>query len=539
MKFKKIAAAILLIVMCLSLFVTSAFAAQQKNETVYASLNHDGSVKKIYVVNQLFGEYVDYGQYTNIKNLSTLSEPVVKGDKISFTDDYIEGGLYYQGTTEGELPMVFDIQYFLDGNKISGINLGGKTGHLKIEIEYKPNYLCEKRVRDGFMAQITLPLNMNTAGNINADGAANVVVGQTMNISYNIFPDESGKVYLEADISEFQMDPVSITLVKGAFSSSGIEDSISEFQDGFSDMLDGASEMVDGTSDLKDGITTLKDGVGSLSYGMSQLAENGDDMLSGMNQYSNGLGEYLDGIKSLSSSSSQIGAGLDELSANGKSVAEGISGINSGLGALSASSGGLKALALSLQSSADPSVSALANGTLEILGTLESLSGGLGSASSGLGEYTAGVSQTAQMYKQFDEGLSTAAANAGELKSGYDELKDGFALYSGGVKSSSSGIRQLYYSIKKLPENIQELIDGQIDFKDGISTAKDEISSQTDAFLSDDTPAVSFASPDKNSPSSVQYILTTPEISSPKQFTVQETQEKEENFFSRFAALFQ
>lgn len=539
MKFKRIAVSVGLLIMSMFLFVTSAFAAEQKNETVYAALNHDGSVNEIYVVNQLFGDYIDYGEYTNIKNLSTLSEPIIKDDKITFADEYVEGGLFYQGTIKGELPMVFDIKYFLDGKQISARSLGGETGHLKIEIEYKTNYLCEKSVRDGFMAQIILAINMNNARNIDADDAAAVLTGSTMNVSYTVLPDESGKVCLEADINDFEMDPIAITLLKGSLSFGGIEDSIGEFQDGFDEMLDGADEMLDGTSELKDGVSALSDGVGSISYGMSKLKSSGADMLDGMERYSDGLAEYLTGIEALAPASSQIQTGLDNLSKNGAAVTAGITDIDDALYTLTSSTADLKALADSLQSSADPSVQALAQGTVNTLDSLAQLAAGLDQATGGLIAYTVGVTQTATQYKAFDAGINAAASNARGLNAGYNEIKDGFALYTGGIKSSASGIYQLYVSIKGLPDNIQELINGQIDFKDGISTAKDDISSQTEIFTKSDTPAVSFASPDKNHPESVQYILTTPGISLPKQAAAKEIVKAEENFFTRLAALFQ
>ena len=73
-------AAVLFTAMCL--FTTQlASAAPQKEETVYANLNYDGSIKGVYVVNsfKLSGEkrLSDFGSYTNIKNLSSSAEPRV------------------------------------------------------------------------------------------------------------------------------------------------------------------------------------------------------------------------------------------------------------------------------------------------------------------------------------------------------------------------------------------------------------------------------------------------------------------------------
>lgn len=518
---------------------TPASAATRKNETIYASLEHDGSVQEIYVVNQLLGDYIDYGKYSDIKNLSTKSEPSINGDRIMFPDSHVEGGLYYQGTIKGELPMMFNIKYYLDSRAVSAQSLGGASGHLMIKIDYQQNEKCLEKIRDGLMAQIGLTLNMDNTSNIDAEGATSVVVGNSMKINYTVLPDEDGTVILQADVKEFEMDAISITLIRGNVSFNSLEESIDEFQDGFNDMLDGANEMVDGTSELKDGILTLLDGVGDLSYGMSKLKNAGQDIGDGMQDYGNGLKEYLDGIKQFGDGSIQIQFGLNELAQNGSSVAAGVSQVSSGLNSLSASGQDLKALAQSLLSNPDPSVQALAQGMLQTLGGVDQLSGGLTEASAGVNQYVEGVQQVATQYETFNSGIQSAASNALTLNDGYNQMNNGYWQYYDGIKASSSGAYRIYKSIKGLPDDIQLLIDGQINFKDGIADAKDEIENETAILKSDDTPVISFASPNKNHPQSVQYIFTTPVIELPKEKATVAEQEESENFFSRLAKLFQ
>lgn len=532
---------LLVVITILACFVSTATAsaATTKNETIYASLKHDGGVQKIYIVNQLLGDYIDYGKYTDIKNLSTLSKPSINGDKIMFPDADVEGGLYYQGTMQGELPMIFDIKYYLDGRTIPAQSLGGASGRMMVKISYRQNKKCLEKVRDGLMAQIGLTLSMDNASNIVADGAASVVVGNSVKINFTALPGEDGTAILKADVDEFEMEAISITLIKGNMSFDNLEESIDEFQDGFDDMLDGANEMLDGTSELKDGISSLLDGVGDLSYGMSKLKKSGQDIGDGMQEYGTGLNEYLDGIKQMSDGSARIQAGFNELSQSGSSVAAGVSQVSSGLNNLSASGQDLKSLAQSLLSNPDPQVQALAQGMLQTLGGIDQLSGGLNDASSGVAQYVAGVQQTAEQYNTFNSGIKTAASSVSALNDGYSEMSNGYWKYYDGIKSSASGAYRMYKSIKGLPDDIQLLIDGQIDFKDGIAGAKDDIEKETEILRTDDTPAVSFASPNKNHPNSVQYILTTPAIELPKQDVAASTEENSENFFTRLAKLFQ
>ncbi|MDD5017692.1 MAG: hypothetical protein PHO15_06300 [Eubacteriales bacterium] len=514
----------------------STAAASAKNETVYAMLGYDGSVSQIYVVNQLIGEYTDYGTYTDIKNLSTTSEPVIDGEQITFPDEYIEGGLYYQGTMQGELPMIFDITYYLDGQQVTAQNLAGGSGHLIIEIGYSVNERCDEDVRDGLMAQISMTLDQDRAGHVDADGATVVVIGSTMNISYTVLPGESGTMVVEADINDFEMDAITMMLLKGSVS--GIEDTISDLEDGLDDMIDGAEDMVNGTYELKDGITDLADGVSDLSDGMSRLSSSGADIYDGMSAYADGLQAYTEGVDDLATASSQIQAGLDTLASGGADAAGGVSDISDGLSALSGSVTDLRALAESMSSSADASVQALAQGIIQTLDSLSQLAAGLDTASAGVDAYAAAVGQAASEYEAFDAGVASVAAGGGEMDASYTAMKDGFADYLTGIKSSANGTYQLYKSVKDLPESIQELIDGQIEFRDGIVSAQDEITGQTDGLIGDGTPAVSFASPGKNNPDSVQYILTTPAIAIAEQNETEETDKDNDDFLTRLLDLF-
>ena len=138
----------------------------------------------------------------------------------------------------------------------------------------------------------------------------------------------------------------------------------------------------------------------------------------------------------------------------------------------------------------------------------------------------------------FHDGIVQLSSNAGSMTIGFDQIASGFYDYLAGVSKSSRGMNTLYNSIKTMPDDVQLLIDGQIEFKDGISEAGSLIDDELSIFTAVDSAAVSFASPEKNTPASVQYVLTTPQISAPEQTVTVEAAEKKVNFFTRFADLF-
>jgi X-X-X-Leu-X-X-Gly heptad repeat protein len=512
--------------------------AAAKNETVYGMLNYDGSVNDIYVVNQLIGTYTDYGSYSEIKNLTTSSTPEINDDKITFSDEYVDGGLFYQGKMDAPLPMVFDITYRLDGKEISADNLAGQHGHLEITVNYDVNKACDEHIRDGLMTQITMTLGTDKADNVSAPGATKVLAGSTLQVAFMALPGESGTAMVQADVTDFEMDAVSITLIKGMPSIGAVEESIDGIKDGFNELYDGAGSMVDGTTELKDGMKSLRSGMGDLSDGLSRLSGAGHGIGDGLDELSHNLAVFADGIDDAANGSAEMQTGIRDLAAGGSSMADGVSGISDGLSGLSASGAELKTLAQSLLTSPDPSVQALAQGVLETLGTVDALSSGLHQASQGAADYAAGVQQMADQYTAFHDGIEASAAAANQIAGGCNSLSQGFDEFSDGLHSSADGAYRLYEGIRGLPGNVQELIDGQIDFQDGIAEARDEIAEQTEGLTNEDTRPVSFASPDKNMPDSVQYILTTPAIKVTKITNEQTDTEKEENFFTRLADLF-
>ncbi len=552
MSFKKIAAVLMAAALCSLIFAGPAYAekdvqaetnkleetiqsgeASAKNETVYAQLNSNGSVSNIYVVNQLIGEYTDYGNYTSVKNLSTKTEPVIEGDKITFIDGQVDGGLYYQGAMEGELPMTFDIQYFLDGETVDAKALAGASGHLKIEIGCAQNESCDVRIREGLTAQVMLSIDLNLAQNVKADDATTVITGNTMSVNYTVLPGESGEFVAEADVADFEMDAISITMMQANLNS--YTDSIDEYEEGFDDMASGADDMVDGTTELKDGISALADGMDGLSDGLNKLKTSGGKMLDGMRQYGAGLQAYSQGASDMASASENIKAGLDTLAGNGDALAESLSQISGSVSAMSSNTE-LYALAQSLLSSSDPSVQALAQSTLNMLDGLGGVSAGISGVSDGLNTYTAGVRQASAGYGDFNAGLSRLASGNGALASGFCDITDGFEVYVSGVGKSASGASKISKAVSGLPDDIQELIDGQTEFRDGIQTAKHELLEETGK-LSASVP-VSFASPDKNHPDSVQYVFLTPVISKTEEKQEAREAGEEEIFISRFSDLF-
>ena len=145
----------------------------QKDENVYVTLNGDGSVAGVYVVNEYVLEQetdiVDYGDYTEVKNLATTDELVLEDGKVTVTAP--EGKFYYQGYLEDKcIPWEISITYLLDGTEMSASELAGKSGKLKIILEVKDNKASEDEFFDNYLVQGTVTLHTENCSNITAEG---------------------------------------------------------------------------------------------------------------------------------------------------------------------------------------------------------------------------------------------------------------------------------------------------------------------------------------------------------------------------------
>lgn len=108
-----------------------------KNESVYVNLGLDGSSKSIIVSDWLHsddgGKIEDSTILNNIKNVKGNEQPQKTGENLIWN---MQGNdIYYNGTTNKELPIDVRIRYYLDGNEISPEKLGGKSGKIKITVQ--------------------------------------------------------------------------------------------------------------------------------------------------------------------------------------------------------------------------------------------------------------------------------------------------------------------------------------------------------------------------------------------------------------------
>lgn len=116
----------------------TAATSYKKNETVYVNLAADGQVTSKIVTDWLHTDkaqtYIDdTSDLSDIKNVKSNVEPIKNKDG-SYRWNMESTDLYYRGTTKKELPINFNITYYLDGKQTTPEKIAGQKGQVKMVI---------------------------------------------------------------------------------------------------------------------------------------------------------------------------------------------------------------------------------------------------------------------------------------------------------------------------------------------------------------------------------------------------------------------
>lgn len=567
---------------------TFAFADAKKDETVYVNLNHDGSIAETRVVNHIYGYgasslYKDYGKYISVKNMTGSLNPEIRDGQIIWPMEALKSGdIYYEGTTSKELPIQLKIKYFLDGKEILPKDLGGKSGHLKIEIclEYSKNIDWKKA---GFTTQIQLTPDLDVFSNIKTEGSR-VTVGKKATIAFVSFPSSDQTFIFEGDGKDIYLDPINITLVSSSISlpediKKGLEElvlGVEKMGNGSVSLAKGADVLASGTLEFKNGMTQLDSGLGKLYLGTNELSKNSRNIGAGMEQFQSGLGEMSKQSGQLVYGFGQITTGMEAIAARGNEIYEGLGKINNGLKGINSGVSGLSSgldnleeghkqlmqLAQAYLNSEDPMLRQMAQGIIQEGEVLAKLNGGLketskgigeiqkstGELYSGFGEYKNGLGELSGSMEQINQGVSKLPEGLNQLGSVFENLKDGTSKYFNGVDEVNKGLGLIKENTKALPGNAEKIVKGQRDLKNGILGLSKGIN-QMDRELSENlnSPLLgnkeneykSFADNENNKNSTVQFIMKTPSIDRPvveKEYS--ENDKAKKSFIDRFLDLF-
>lgn len=344
--------------------------AVYKEETVYVNADATGTTDEVTVSNWLknsgsvSGSLTDASTLKDIKNVKGDETFKASGDALTWNTDGED--IYYQGTTDQDLPVSVKLTYYLDGKEIKPADLKGKSGHLKIQVDYTNKEKKTVSV-DGKQEEVYTPFVMMTGmilpnetfsnvtidnGKVISDGSKNIVVGFGMpGMKESLNLDESKtedltipeSLCVEADVTDFTMSStftVALTDLLDDIDFDNIVD-VDSLKSSLDELEDAALQLVSGSDTLADGAGTLADGVNSYTEGadtlndaiQKYLGSNGElngsvtEYVNGVNKVVKGVQDYTDGTNALADGVTAYIGGEQQL----KEGAKGLLALSDGL----------------------------------------------------------------------------------------------------------------------------------------------------------------------------------------------------------------
>lgn len=543
----------------------------EKEEVVYVMTDADGSVDNVNVVN-IFGkgDVTDYGDYSSVKML-TSTEPLMQdGDKITFTSD--QDKTYYQGTMkDAEIPWNIAVTYTLDGKDITPEKLAGKSGALDVHIRITQNDKCDNSdYYDNYALQTTMALDTTKCENIVADGATLANAGADKQISYTVLPGKGLDTHVTADVTDFEMDAVSINGIKLNLNmdidTSELTDKVTEIMDATKQLNDGSTSLVDGAEQLQMGSGSVKDGASSLYSGTKSVNNGIQSLKQGITSMQSGLGDLeakKQKVNELSAGAQQLQTGTTyqaykaAMAQNGLNVdqlqgqnSDMITTMNAQIISMQATIEQIKQVPdyeqdaqyvatiqqLSAQIETDKAAIALLQGDLGAMGGTETY---LGNVNAGAQELTAGV---AEMQTTLDSLSGTLGSGYTQLVDGVDTLAAGSKQLLEGAGALKDGTSSLYDGVTELCDGAKEMNDGTEEFcdktKDMDVKTQDEIDDMIASISGDETETTSFVSSKNENVESVQFVIKTAAIEKKEKTEDAEQTQAKTSVAEKFIQLF-
>ena len=308
-----------------------------KDETVYVFAKANGDVDNILVNETLknrdksdkIEDTTDLKDIVNVKGDETFTQ---NGNKITW--DAAGNEISYQGTTDKQLPVSVKATYYLDGNEISPEELAGKSGKVKIRLDYTSNEKVTKEVNGKdedisvpFVAVSGMVLGDNftniqvTNGKYLAQGESNIVVGYAVpgldsgvkNATKDLDTEIPDYVEVSADVTDFSLDMTVTMLVNGSEMDYSGDLDLTDL-DKLTDSLSSAgNQLATGSGDLSDGATQVADGAGTLADKMGDLTTGAGSLKAGMETLSSSSGDLASGVAVIDQSAQSIANGINTL----------------------------------------------------------------------------------------------------------------------------------------------------------------------------------------------------------------------------------
>ena len=349
---RKIVSALLIGTMCMT---TMPVFANTKDETVYTKLNNNSESYSTIVSDKLSNDNNDefLKDITDLLNLeNTKGDEKFSQDGENITWEAQGKNIQYRGETNKSLPVTCHIKYELDGNDVEAKDIVGKTGKVKITLEYTNNEVHTVKV-NGKNVKMYTPFvvvagtifdnteNSNikiSSGKVIENGNKTIAIGlavpgmqESLGISSDKFNIPSN-IEFEMDAKDFEMNNIVAFATPKLLETEDLKmfdeldkiySQVNTLQSSSRQLVDGANQVKDGAKQLDEGANTLKSGISVAYNGAStiktavakstnSLLNDKSDALDSKTLESIGVSASKTALATISSQSEAIGSSAKE-----------------------------------------------------------------------------------------------------------------------------------------------------------------------------------------------------------------------------------
>lgn len=276
--------------------------AYTKDETVYSKINSEGkkyqTIVSTHLTNKEELEIIDdISDLLNIENTHGEEKFTQEGNSLVWKAD--KKDIYYQGESQKELPIECQIIYELDGEKVKPEEILGKSGHIRITIQYKNKEEHEVNI-NGKTQKMYTPFvvvagtvikndtNKNieiSNGKVINDGSKTLLMGMAMpGLQESLQISKSdveipNSIEISMDATDFELGNI-ITFVTPKV----LEENDLEFFDKLDEIYNQVNTLETASNQIQEGSVALAEGTGKLASGTGELKEGANTAYSGAKQ---------------------------------------------------------------------------------------------------------------------------------------------------------------------------------------------------------------------------------------------------------------
>ena len=276
-KFRRLTAAALALLCVLPQAAQAAAPTIQTDEAVYINLDYYGTPENTRIVKgvSLNGhtEFTDYGNYSDVYNMSTLDEPTLSDGEVSWAlaDDGLQR-FYYECVPDSsntiQLPWNFDVSYKLNGVPVEAEKCAGANGLIEMNIHAMPNDAAGEYYKNNMMLVCATGIDMSKALSIDAPGAQVQSIGTYKIVMFMGLPGEESTFTVRIGSNSFESMGLILFMAPATLSSLDILSDMRDIKDRLGSSGD---SLYEGLSSMLDSMQSMKSGLGALSSGISGI----------------------------------------------------------------------------------------------------------------------------------------------------------------------------------------------------------------------------------------------------------------------------